>query len=121
MEQEIEFIQYQLWFLIGVLALVVITNVICYFSRKSDEDNSPNFSKMWDKGQLDELVTKARECLLKYPNKQDALYFGAKAMIAQRKNLDEARKYLERFVKLEPSFSEAMQESINEINKLQGS
>ena len=120
MEQEIQFIQYQLWFLIGILALLVATNVICYFSRKSEEDKSQNFSEMWSKGQLDELVIKSRECLLEYPNQQDALYFGAKAMIAQRKNLDEARKYLERFVEIEPSFSEAMQESIDEINKIQG-
>jgi len=121
MEQELQFIQNQIWFLIGVLALLVATNVICYFSKKSDEEKSPNFSKMWSKGQLDELVVKAREYLLEYPNQQDALYFGAKAMIAQRKNLDEARKYLERFAEIEPSFSEAVKEGIDEINKIQGS
>jgi len=68
MEQELQFIQYQLWFVIALFLLLIATNVICYFVRKSGKDNTPRFGEIWDKGELNKLLKKSREYLIEYPN-----------------------------------------------------
>ena len=121
MEQELQFIQYQLWFVIALFLLLIATNIVCYFVRKSEKKNEPQFGQMWDKGEIDELLRRSREYLIEYPNHTSALYFCAKALVAKRENLAEAKGYLNKLLQNEPTVSAQVQEVINEIEKLEGS
>ena len=121
MEQQLQFIQYQLWFVIALFLILIATNVVCYFVRKSDKDNDPKFGEMWNKGDIDALLKKSREYLIEYPNHASALYFCAKALVAKRENLSEARGYLNQLLQNEPRVTAQVQEVIKEIEKIEGS
>jgi cytochrome c-type biogenesis protein CcmH/NrfG len=117
MQEDLAFVQLQLWVVIGLLGVFVLTNIYCYLAtrqqRKSDE---PSFSSMWDKDQLDNLIQRSQEYLRKYPNHQSALYFGAKALIARRR-FSEARINLEKLSEIEPSLRSSYQDMIDECKK----
>ena len=121
MEQDLQFIQYQLWFVIALFLLLIATNVVCYFVKKSEKGNDPHFDEMWDKGDIDNLLKKSREYLVEYPNHTSALYFCAKALVAKRENLPEAKGYLIKLLQNEPTVSAQVQEIIDEIQKIEGS
>jgi len=121
MEQEIQFIQYQLWFVIALFALLIATNVVCYFLRKRDKDNEPKFGNMWDKDQLDVLIKKSSEYLVEYPNHPGALYFGAKALIARKENIAEARRRLTKLLDSEPTLRDSVQEMLDELDSSESS
>ncbi len=121
MEQELQFIQYQLWFVIALLLLPIARNVFCYFVRKSEEKNDLRFGEMWDKGELDRLINQSRDHLREYPNHQGALYFCAKALVAKRENLSEAKMYLTKLLEIEPTLSNQIQDILSEIEKIEGS
>jgi len=121
MEQELQFIQYQLWFVIALFLILVATNVVCYFVRKSEKDNDPGFGEMWDKGEIDKVIKKSGEHLIEYPNHAGALYFGAKALVAKRIELTEAKRRLVKLQEIEPTTAASTQELIDEIVKIEGS
>ena len=121
MEQQLQFIQQQLWFVIGLFLLLIATNIICYFVRKTDRDKEPRFGEMWDKGDLDKLIKKSREHLIEYPNHQSALYFCAKALVAKKESLAEAKRHLTKLQEIDPTLSKQAQEVVDEIKKIEGS
>jgi hypothetical protein len=121
MEEQIQFIQYQLWFVIALFALLIATNVVCYFLRKSEKENDHNFGDMWDKDQLDMLIKKSSEYLIEYPNHSGALYFGAKALIARKENIPEARKRLNKLLDIEPTLKDSVQDIIDELDSSESS
>ena len=121
MEQQLQLIQYQLWFVIALFALLIATNVVCYFVRKNEKSIDPQFGEMWDKDQLDKLIKKSSEYLIEYPNHQNALYFGAKALVAKRENIPEAKRRLKKLLNNEPTLRESIQEIIDEIGSSESS
>jgi len=121
MEQDLQYIQYQLWFVIALFALLIATNIVCYFVRKGERNKEPKFSEMWDKDKLDELIKKSSEYLLEYPNHPGALYFGAKALVARKDNLGEARRRLNKLIETEPSLRSSVQEVLDELDSHEGS
>ena len=121
MEQELQFIQNQLWFLIALFFLILATNIVCYFVRKGENSSDPDFSELWVKDQLDKLIRESREYLIKYPNSVDALYFGSKALVAKREGLPEAKMHLTKLLEIEPTLSKQIQEVIDEISRIEGS
>ena len=121
MEQEILYIQHQLWFVIALFLLLIGTNIVCYFAKKSEKSKEPNFGEMWNKGEIDALIKRAREYLIEYPNHAGALYFCAKALVAKRVNFSEAKEYLNKVLQNNPTFSVQVQEIIDEIHKMESS
>lgn len=119
MEQELQIIQNQLWFLIALFALLVATNIGCYFSKLSEKSKSPRFGEMWDKGELDKLLKESQEYLYEYPNHQSAMYFRAKALLAKRKSLPEAKMHLKKLQEMDPSFNDQIQEILDEIENIE--
>lgn len=119
MEQELQTIQNQLWFLIVLFSLLVATNIVCYFSRKSEKSKNPRFGEMWDKGELDRLLKESGEYLYEYPNHQSALYFRAKALVAKRQNLSEAKMHLTKLKEIEPTLKSQTQEILDEIENIE--
>jgi cytochrome c-type biogenesis protein CcmH/NrfG len=117
MQEQLDFIQLQLWLLVSLFSLLILTNVICYLKRnESNKRDEPAFSLMWDKDQLEELIEKARTYLQQYPNHQSALYFGAKALIVKQQ-FGEAAGYLERLSRIEPSLRDGYQDMIDECKR----
>ena len=118
MEQDLLFIQNQLWAVIALFLVLIASNIVCYFARKNEKGNEPQFGDMWDKGEIDKLIIKSNEHLLTYPNHQSALYFGAKALIAKKENISEAIKRLNQLKENEPTLRVSVQELLDEINQI---
>jgi len=116
MESEVAFIQTQLWIVIGLLVLFIVSNILCRVfgcgERKEDD-----FGDLWDKGEVDEVLRKAESRLLERPHDIGALYFGARAMIARGRNL-EARALLQRLSVLEPSFRQTCADEIEALDRI---
>jgi hypothetical protein len=50
MEDQVQFIQYQLWALIGLFLALVLTNVVCYLTRgATSSQDDDRFREMWEK------------------------------------------------------------------------
>lgn len=115
MEDELAFVQLQLWVVIGLLAFFVLTNLLCriFGCEWSDEKI---YAKMWQKGEVDKLLKLAELRLAENPHDIGALYFGARAMVARGRN-DDARRLLERLSVIEPSLRSACQEEIGELSR----
>jgi hypothetical protein len=116
MEQDLAFIQVQLWVVIGLFAVFVLTNVLVATTRRREKTKEPRFGQMWDKDQLDELIRQSEQYLREYPNHQTALYFGAKALIV-KKRFSEARKNLDKLSEIEPGLRSSYEELIEECKK----
>ena len=115
MEEQLTFIQYQLWAVIGLLAAFVITNLICYYTKKTEEPES-DFSALWDKGEIDELLIKAKKHLASFPNNSSALYFYSRALITKEQYI-EAKELLERLLVNEPTLRKDIQETLDSISE----
>lgn len=123
MADQLTFIQTQLWIVMGLFAGLVVGIFICMRLRRIDEKkrtDRPQFGTMWDKDQLDELLSVADRHLREYPNSQDALYFSAKALMVKGR-FSEARARVERFKRLEPTMQEAWQPMLDAIDSGVGS
>ena len=118
MEQDLIFIQNQLWAVIALFVILIASNVACYLVRKNEKGNEPQFGDMWDKGEIDKLIIKSNEHLLMHPNHQSALYFGAKALIAKKENIPEAINRLSLLKANEPTLRASVQELLDEVNQL---
>lgn len=88
MEQELAFIQNQLWVLIALLSIFVGGVIYCNLSRKNETiyKDITNFGELWDKGEIDELLINTEKHLKDYPNHSSALYFRAKSLISVNKS-----------------------------------
>ena len=123
MVDQLAFIQAQLWVVMGLFAVLVVGNFICMRLRRTEDRkraDRPQFGTMWEKDQLDELLSVADRHLSEYPNSQDALYFSAKVLIAKGR-FSEARPRVERFQRLEPTMRDAWQPMLDAINSGVGS
>ena len=111
-------IELQLWIIIALFATVLIGQVICAFSQKKggNKDSRGPFAIMWDKGDLDEVISHALITLKKNPNDINALYFGGKALHA-RGRCEEAKEYLERLLKSEPALKDSLEAEIGFIDE----
>ena len=67
MEEQIAFIQYQLWAVIALFVLFVASNLYCYWNRKIDGMNNeiPDFGELWDMGEYDKLYKDTKAHLKK--------------------------------------------------------
>ncbi len=105
MEEQILFIQYQIWGVIVLLIIFVVGNVFCYLTRTKERKLSPEFGDLWDKGKIEELLSESESYLKEYPNYSSALYFRAKALISC-KRFDEAKNCIEILILNHPDLKE---------------
>ena len=115
MEEQLTLIQYQLWAVIALLAAFVITNIFCYYAKKT-EAPEPDFSVLWDKGEIEELLLKAKKHLVSFPNNTSALYFYSRALIT-KEQYNEAKELLEKLLINEPTLKNDIQEILNSISE----
>ena len=110
-------IELQLWIIICLFSVVILGQVICAFYRKSQNTSKQaNFSELWEKGKIDELIVQAGVKLHDRPHHVDALYYGAKAYHARGKYI-EAKEYFERLIECEPSLKAGLEDTISSINE----
>jgi len=119
MEQDLTFIQNQLWAVIALFIILIGSNVVCYFLRQSDKDNEPQYGDMWEKGEVDKLISKTNEHLLSHPNHAGALYFSAKAFVSKKENISEAVRRLNILKENEPTLKISVQELLDEIQQIE--
>lgn len=119
MEGQLQFIQYQLWALIGLFLALVLTNVVCYLTRRATpSSNDDRFREMWDRNQIDKLAKEAEQYLQQYPNNTNALYYGARAMVVKRR-FPTAKAWLRKLSETNPSLSEMVEDEIQAIEDLE--
>ena len=121
MEQELRFIQNQLWAVISLFLILIASNIVCYVLRKSEKNNDPQFDEMWNKGEIDKLIKESKKYLVKYPNHLGALYFGAKALLAKKENLPVAKSYLKKLQNIEPGINDEVEKILSEIENIERS
>jgi len=115
MEEQILFIQYQVWAVIALLVIFVSGNLLCYLTRNTkSSDEFPEFGAQWDKGEIDELLKDTESYLEEFPNYSSALYFRAKALIA-RKRYTEAKKHLNMLLLNHPEYKENVTELLEVV------
>ena len=116
MASDISFVQTQLWVVIGLLVFFVASNIMCQvWNRRTarDEKAKPKFGEMFDKDELDELLTAADAYLETYPNDHSALYFSAQTLMS-RGSYDEAHRRFKRIVELDPTMRSSIQAYLDE-------
>ncbi len=118
-EQELQFLQYQIWFLMVLFIAFIALNFYFRITKKLDDKDKPDFSEMWYKGDLDKLITSSRKRLSNHPNDTDALFWGAKALMTKSNCLEEAKNNLEKLKNSEPAWKDHTQELIDDIKKMQ--
>jgi len=89
--------------------------------RKGERRSGPKFTELWDRGQLDQLIEKSTAYLIEYPNHPGALCYGAKALVAKKEHLSEARARLTMLIELEPTLKASIQEDIDAIDQIERS
>lgn len=114
MEQEFAFIQNQLWVLIALFTILLAGNLFCYLTRTKEREISPAFGDMWDRGEIDEILSESESYLKEYPNFSSALYFRAKALIT-RKQYEEAKTNLDVLLKNHPDLNPEINELLETI------
>ena len=122
MQSQLDFIQLQLWIVMGLFGLFVASNIICYRLNKNHRarSNDPELGEMWDKGEIDNVLLEAETILKERPYHLGALYHGAKAHIA-RQQYTQARVYLERIALTEPLLKDTYQTLLADIDSATGS
>ena len=121
MEARLALIEMQLWILIVLFAFFVATHAYWHFRKsKPHRGEQPEFGAMWEKDQIDELITKSQEYLRDRPNNQSALYFGAKALMLKQRHAEAARN-LEVLTRVEPALRGSYQDLIDECKRRQNS
>lgn len=116
MSSELAFIKLQLWIVIGMLLLFMISNILCLIIDRNDK-RQQRFGEMLDRGELDKLIEKSESRLRSHPHDVGALYYGARAMMAKAR-YEEARANLERITLIQPTLREACQKEIAEIDSV---
>lgn len=116
MEADIAQIKLLLWVVLGLLVFFVASNVLCRIF-KCGQARADRFGDLWQKGQIDDLITKTRLRLQEHPHDISALYFGAKALAASGLH-DSARTYIKRLMLVEPTLQEECKEQLAAIDRL---
>lgn len=110
-------IQFELQIIIGLLTIVVLWQIfasICLLLQQKRRMDKKQWSELWYRDKLDELIVQAALALKERPNLSDALYFGAKALRAKGR-YDEAHEYLERFLRIEPGLAKEMASDMEDL------
>jgi hypothetical protein len=118
LESTLAYIQAQLWAVIGLLVIFIVTNILCNIA-KGRNPYRPNFKSMWETNRLDELLSSSAAYRRKYPNSSDAHYFAIKALLATGR-LAEARELATRLQTIEPTLAKATEEWLDLISSKQG-
>jgi len=121
MLEEVTFVQNQLWAVIALLTVLIVSTVVCNLTRKAEKKTeSEKFPELWELGKLDDLIVRSTDYLKEYPNNVNALYFGAKALVV-RKQYIEVKERVSKLFEIEPSLKEAVKEILEEIENAESS
>ena len=115
MEASLAFVQIQLWVVIALLVIFIVSNLLCNLEQRRRKSN---LLKMWDRNELDELLDACALRRKKFPNHPDGYYFAAKALAAKH-DYQGAKAMLERLIEIEPKLGKPTVEWIEAIDYAQ--
>jgi tetratricopeptide (TPR) repeat protein len=98
MQHDLAFVQNQLWAVIALIGLFIVTNFLCNLQQRKRKSD---LLKMWDRNELDKLLEACSARRKKFPNHPDGYYFAAKALAAKH-DYPAAKAMLERLMEIEP-------------------
>ena len=100
------------------MAAFVVTNMVCMLvnRRRTSDRAAPPFERMWEMGKIQELEAAANSYLRVYPNNLNARLFLAKSLTS-RERYEEALPHMKHLLKIEPTWTQMMQEMIVEVSK----
>ena len=120
MEQRLALIEVQLWFVLAGLLLLLATNIVFGVRNRkklsTDEGRKPNFKYLWERNEIEKLLTVSRAYRERFPNSSDAHYFAIKALVAQQR-FAEARELACHLAQIEPKLTDAIQEWFELIDR----
>ena len=116
MEADIAQIKVLLWIILAILALFVVSNILCrvFNCGKSKGDRLVD---LWHKGRTEDVITKSQALLRDNPHDITALYFGSKALAASGLHAT-AREYTQRLMLIEPEMRKQCQEQLEAIDRM---
>jgi len=117
MEDQLNFIQNQLWALLTLMFLFVLSNVYCYITKNDEKKKKDDLERMWEQGNINDLINQSEKILQENPYNFDALFYGAKAMASQN-NYEDAIKQYKKIIEIEPGFRSSMQSQIDELTEI---
>ena len=114
-----ETLELQLWIIIGLLLLIVLSvlarAVVQTFRLTAKEKT--DFAELWELDKVDEIIKRAEFALKLYPNRMDALYFGAQALTTKGEYW-KARTYYRKILLRQPWLKDSIQGFIEEVEDL---
>ena len=117
MEDKLDLIILQNWIILVFVVLLWFSTVVFNYRnqrRKNLLNLESTFGKLWDADKIEILLIESAKILEKYPNREDALYFRAKALRKIGRD-EEALIYFKRLKDVDPYFSEEVELQINDI------
>jgi len=118
MEADIAQIKILLWVIIGLQIFFIASNILCRIFGCGQRKN-PNYKSLWQRGKIDEILSKTKGRLESHPRDVDALYFRSKALIASGLHED-ARRAIEELVHAEPSLAKVGNDWLLVLDKKSG-
>ena len=122
MEDKLDLIIFQNWLLLGVIGLLLAINIICNWKNIRREYNQPEkeeadrLATLWDKDQIDQLLTESSKVRAEFPNRVDALYFGGKALMKVGQ-YQEAKELFIKVAEIDFTLKEDVQREIEAIEQ----
>ena len=122
MEDKLDLIIFQNWLLLGVIGLLLGISMIYSWRNARRQYNQPKqeevdrFTDLWEKDDIDTLLSESKKVREKYPNRVDALYFGGKALMKSGQ-LSEARKLFSKLAEVDYTFKTEAQKQIEIIDQ----
>jgi hypothetical protein len=115
MEADISQIKTLLWVIISLLAIFISMNVLCKILG-CGEHKKIDYADLLGRGQIKEVIDKARSRLKTHPRDVDALYYQAKALFAYDR-FEEARVEFNRLAEIEPLMRKTCKDWLDIINE----
>jgi hypothetical protein len=119
LERTLVIVETQLWIIIVLLVLLVAGNILCgIYNRRMQRSgtSSPQFKDLWERNELDQLLSEAERYRGKFPNNTDAHMYAIKALLAKKK-YSEARELISHLAQIEPTLNTLIQKWLELIDR----
>ena len=123
MAEQLEFIIFQNWILLGLLIVIWCCSLICnFFTLKDRKDammknDEVSFHQLWNKDRTEELIELSESEIEENPNNIEAVYFRALALRKLGRN-EEAITLFEKMKEIDPTKTPGMDENIADLKSL---
>lgn len=125
MEDKIDLIIFQNWLIVGIIGLMLFLTILCNlknlknFANNPDDEENINLADLWERNQIDDLLAESEKILKQYPNREDALYWGGKALMKNKK-FTQAKDLFSKLIEVDQTYKKTCLEYIQIIDEETG-